>query len=589
MTSPDEPAPVRLFAEGFALRDYQAQAVRAAFDYLARPDPGRAPVLTLPTGAGKSLVCAELVREAVRRDPRAGVLVLTHRAELIRQNVRHLREFARLSCAIYGAALGSKELGQVTFAMMQSFVRVPEEHYRTDVRLVVVDEAHLVGPRKASGYQKIFARLAARTAPECFAVVGLTATPFRADGSGYLWEPRRAGHVRTFDGEAHRVSIAELIAQGFLVPPVTHEAAEPERIALDRIRRGPARDGVREYRLGDQEEDLKARIERIAAAVVQAGEHRRKWLVFTVTKVAAHALGEALRALGTQCEVVLDETPEREREDLYVRFRDPEDPLRALVGCEVLSTGFDAPAVDLLALVRATASPVLYAQIVGRALRPHPGKTDALVLDFGHNALRHGPVDDLTVERQDDPLPARRVCRACGRHNPPDARRCEGCGKSFVKKTPSAQPARGLGAVDEKADTLPLWSGSDAPRVPLAKRRARKREPVVPDLVFEVATTWLRRREGRDGRPDWLEMVYRGASGEQATEGFWPEHSEASHAMWVRRRNELGSHAQASTVEECLVEWRTWRLPVRVGCYQTEWGRKVCRREYAGDTPRGTA
>ena len=576
---------LRLFSEGFTLRDYQTRAVQAAFDYLARPDLGRAPVLTLPAGAGKSLVCAELVREAVRRDPDAAVLVLTHRPDLIHRNAEHLNKFARLPCATYAEGLKSKSLGRITLAMMGSFVELPEEHYPPDVRLVIVPEAHLVQPHRNREHQKVLARLAARAAPGHFAMVGLTATPFHADGSGYLWEPRHDGNGNGFDGEAYRVSVTELVAQDFLVPQVTHEAAAPERIALNRVRRSAYRNGTYEYNLTDQEKDLEARIAHIAATMKRAGKLRRKWMAFTPTETTARALGGALRRLGVPSAIAPDELPKNKRNDLYERFRDPaQSSPRALVEHGVLATGFEAPATDLVALVRATANPVLYAQIVGRALRPHPGKTDALVLDFGGNVLRHGPVDDLVVERRDKNDVRPRVCSDCGKHNAPYTQRCEGCGRGLVEGTQGSLRPRPAVEADTANRRSPR-TRDGTPRRTTAKGLYRSRQDE-PDGVFDVEDVKLRRVKGACGKPDWLEMVYRGTNGERAREGLWPDHSDASRATWLRRRREAGPDAKAANVDECLSEWDQWDLPIRVGYQKTRYGHEVCQWEYAGGTAR---
>ena len=98
---------------------------------------------------------------------------------------------------------------------------------------------------------------------------------------------------------------------------------------------------------------------------------------------------------GIECGWVDGHTSAREREETIARFRSGE--LRHLANVNVLTTGFDAPNVDCVALLRPTASPGLYYQMVGRGFRLAPGKADCLVLDFGGNVMRHGPVDDLQM------------------------------------------------------------------------------------------------------------------------------------------------------------------------------------------------
>ena len=633
---PREPG-AELFENRIRLRWYQREAVDACIDYLANGE-GMAPIITLPTASGKSLVCAELVREILREAPHVGILVLTHRAELIRQNERHLRDYAKLDCAIYGAALGRKDLGQVTFAMMQSFARLSPDKYPTRVWIVVVDEAQLVARRKDTSYVRILARLREAAQREII-VIGLTATPFRADGSGYLWEETSRG-VRTFDGQAYEADVGRLIEDGFLVEPRTRNSSPGTAIDTQSLRIARTVDGP-EYDLEEQARQIESKVRQIASEIRNHGRNRRKWMVFAPTKRIAELVNAELAGAGVSTTTIFDETPERERERIYASLRDTTDPLRCVVGCTVLSTGFDCPPADLLAILRATMSPVLYVQMVGRVMRICKGKDDALVLDFGGNAERHGAIDDLRIHRTGlaREAPAR-VCPECLTHARTNDRVCTECG--YVWPAPEARDE--LARVSAQADapyeslvkgkrtskgrnlgefasevlgesagrqlsllddpTRPMHHGKkpigddegtrdaeraeDHARIDRARwtalnRTARDIDSEGPDetelpegvWAFDVKSTEFRFHPGREGRPAWFELVYRDENRRKAYERFWPESSPRARNHWRFRRRWLGDTVCADTAEQSRRQWKTWRKARRVWVHDKGRGPQV--------------
>jgi DNA repair protein RadD len=122
--------------------------------------------------------------------------------------------------------------------------------------------------------------------------------------------------------------------------------------------------------------------------------------------------------------------------------------IRWLVNVDVLTTGFDAQCVDAICILRATASPGLFAQIVGRGLRTHPSKSDCLVLDFGSNIERHGPIDAIDYGRPRNrkgggSAETDKICPNCESFIPKKDRLCE-CGFEFFERAPNH---------DQKADT----------------------------------------------------------------------------------------------------------------------------------------
>src|SRR4051812_37292266 len=170
----------------YQLRDYQQTAVDNAVKYFKR---SRAPaVVVLPTGAGKSLVIAELARIAKGR-----VLVLAHVKELVEQNHEKYVSYG-LSAGIFSASLGKKDRDQkAIFGSVQSIARAPEEFF-TDFSLLVIDECHRVADDGATQYQEIIKKLLDRNPRLC--ILGLTATPYRL-GLGWIYEYSQTGEIKT--------------------------------------------------------------------------------------------------------------------------------------------------------------------------------------------------------------------------------------------------------------------------------------------------------------------------------------------------------------------------------------------------------
>jgi DNA repair protein RadD len=144
---------------------------------------------------------------------------------------------------------------------------------------------------------------------------------------------------------------------------------------------------------------------------------------------------EELKRLSITCGMVTGETPKAERAQIIKAYRSGK--LRCLVNVAVLTTGFDVPEVDLLALVRNTKSPVLYTQIAGRGMRTAEGKADCLWLDFTDTTMSQGPVNEIKgrgepKKRDDDQQGAPfRICDECGGENHATALVCKYCGFEF--------------------------------------------------------------------------------------------------------------------------------------------------------------
>jgi DNA repair protein RadD len=359
------------------LRPYQRDAVEATLRHFRISN--QPACIVLPTGAGKSLVIAELSRLA-----QGSVIVLCHVKELCRQNfekyLKVVGEGARETAGIYSAGLGEKDASRaVTFAGVQSAAR-NFGAFRRDISLVIVDECHRVSGEDGSQYDQILAHFRS-TNPE-IKLLGLTATPYRL-GVGWIYRRHQNGFVRTDEDRPFEICLFELplrkmIQEGFLTAPrlVDAPVAQYDFSSLVPGERGE----FVEREVNALLVSHKRVTQSIVAQIVQtaADEDRKGVMIFAAT--VAHAREIMSHLPNAEAALIVGETESSERDE---RVRDfSGGKLRYLVNVAVLTTGFDAPHVDLIAILRPTASVSLYQQIVGRGLRLSPGKSDCLVIDY---------------------------------------------------------------------------------------------------------------------------------------------------------------------------------------------------------------
>ncbi len=362
-----------------SLRPYQQAAIDAVLDYWSRG--GGNPLVDLATGTGKSLVIAELVRGLLKRFPSLRVLILVHQRELVEQNFRALlRVWPDAPVGIYSAGLGKRDSHhRITFASIQSVFRKGAALGQRD--LVLIDEAHLV-PSEGNGMYRRLLQDLRSTTPD-LRVAGFTATPYRLD-TGRL----DAGSDRLFDETVFSYGIGDGISDEFLAPLVSKAGMKEIDVT------GVARRGG-EFVPGPLEEAADRITAEAVEEIARLGQDRKSWLLFCAGVKNAERTRDFIRQAGISCEMVSGETPLGERDSIIRRFKAGE--VRALTNAQVLTTGFDAPAVDLVAMLRPTLSTSLYVQICGRGTRLSPGKINCLVLDFAGNVRRHGPVDAVSV------------------------------------------------------------------------------------------------------------------------------------------------------------------------------------------------
>lgn len=498
------------------LRDYQAEALDALYGYFMG-NPGN-PLLALPTGAGKSVVIAEFIRRSLELYPDTRILCLTHVKELIAQNHAELMGlWPRAPAGIYSAGLRKRQIdAQVLFAGVQSVWNKAYQLQRVD--LVLIDECHLIPRRGDTTYRRLLADL--KVINPYVKVVGFTATPFRLD-SGMLTD----GEDAVFSDVAYDANIRDLMDQGYLSPLVSQGGASSINTAGVGTRGGEFVAGALEAAACDPDT-----VERIADEVVAAGHDRRGWIVFGCGVKHCGMLRDAVRARGFSCESIFGDTPEAERADILERFRRQE--IRCLSSMNVLTTGFNARHVDLVAVARPTKSTGLWIQICGRGTRLFDGKLDCLVLDFGGNIERHGPIDRPKVKTPNKDgggeVPTKE-CPNCQASVLIAARECPECGHEF-----EFEGAK----VATKASTLSVMSAPPPPPEWLA----------VSDVSYS--------RHEKNGKTPSLKVRYR-CGMVWHSEWVCLEHTgyaRSKAAQWWRRRWQgTDSDAPApTTVDDAL-------------------------------------
>lgn len=402
------------------LREYQKRACVAIVRALHATSKN--PCVVLPTGAGKTAVITTVAQYLIEKE-RGRVLILSHRKELIEQTAATLESRFNTSAAVFSAGLGEKETdGSIVIGGIQSvasdLARFTEAAPFTHL---IIDEAHLIPnlDDESSQYQKLIKALRDNYPP--LRVIGFTATPYRLD-SGLLCSDDSVLNYNCFE-----VKTADLIEQGFLSNLTT--------CAVDI--------GLEQTESSDPEEVLKTAVDNI----IKATADRNKIIIFCSSVKHAQLVENYLWAkTGSGVGLISGSSSVQDREYYIKRFKTDSvagplgydiNPLKYLVNVDVLTTGFDAPNIDCVVLLRRTQSRALYVQMIGRGLRKYPGKQDCLVLDFAGNIARHGAIDDYScapaakvkVKKADDTF---KKCKNCGSMCPRSADACS-CGYSFDK------------------------------------------------------------------------------------------------------------------------------------------------------------
>jgi DNA repair protein RadD len=386
----------------YKLRDYQLEAVNNTVKYFQRK---RQPaVIVLPTGAGKSLVIAELAKIA-----RGRVLVLAHVKELVEQNYEKYKSYG-LSAGIFSASLGKKDWDEkAIFGSVQSVARAPDDFFN-NFSLLVIDECHRVADESETQYQAVVKKLLDRNPELC--ILGLTATPYRL-GLGWIYEYSQTGEIKTdkkrfFKQCVYELPLSYMIKNKYLTVPVKVD------IPVTCYDFSELSEKDRMYTTAEVEEILKSQ-KRLTPFIIKniiditERFNRKGVMIFSSSVNHAEEIMTYLPAEDSR--IVLGDTEMSDRDQIIEDFK--KKKFKYLVNVSVLTTGFDAPHVDVIAILRPTESNSLYQQIVGRGLRLSDDKKDCYVLDYtgmGHDIYAPTIADKRPVKNT---IPVIVSCPVC--------------------------------------------------------------------------------------------------------------------------------------------------------------------------------
>jgi DNA repair protein RadD len=370
------------------LRPYQQKAHDAIISWVRKTS---APcMIEAATGAGKSHIIASVAHTVHEISKGKHVLCLAPSAELVVQNSEKYGATGN-PYSLFSASAGQKSLRHPVVFGTPMTVKNKIKRFGNQFSLVIIDECHGLTPTIKTIIESM------REQNPRLRVVGMTATPYRMN-EGYIfgiWPDGKAvaQHERLeetyFESCVDRITARELIDMGYLTPPVigSINAEAYHTMGLELNSRGQF----------DQDDIDKAyhgqgrKTAAIIADIVAQAQDRHGVMIFATTVRHAHECMDSLPA-GLSA-IVTGETPKQERKDIIERFKARE--IKYLVNVSVLTTGFDAPHVDVVAMLRATESVGLLQQIIGRGLRLSDGKDDCLVLDYAENLERHCPDGDI--------------------------------------------------------------------------------------------------------------------------------------------------------------------------------------------------
>jgi DNA repair protein RadD len=430
-------------------RPYQRQCIDAFYQYY---DTGRGGhgLIVVPTAGGKSLIIGGLATEICQTYSGQRILILSHVRELILQNhSKVLAAWREAPAGIYSAALGRRQAhADICTATIQSVYKKAAVLGHRD--LCFIDEAHLLQAGNMGMYGRLIAELLAIN--PAMKLCGFTATDYRLD-CGLLTE----GDGKIFDDTIIEIPISHLLEEGYLTPPISKSSLV--QADLEGVKRTAG-----EFNLKQMAErfDQRAFISAALDADLPFFADRRSIALFCATLENAAHVADGMLERGIDCEVIDGEMSVEDREDKLERFRSGE--LRALASVGVITTGTDIPNIDCIDLFRATESPGLLQQIVGRGFRvmykegydldTRQGRLDAirngikpnfLVLDHGGNIERHGAITHIEKparrekgERAKIPKAKCRICEICRTAWPLEITICGMCGHQMkIERDPT--------------------------------------------------------------------------------------------------------------------------------------------------------
>jgi len=369
------------------LRPYQQESHDAIMNWVRK---SRSPCcIEAATGAGKSHIIAAVAESINKMSGGKHILCLAPSAELVMQNSEKYK-LTGAKASIFSASAGQKSLRYPVVFGTPVTVANSISRFGSQFAAVIIDECHGITPTVRSIVK------AMRDANNNLRVIGLSATPYRMS-TGYVFSSWPDGNPLSewetkdpyFSACVHRILPSELIGMGYLTPPVISEIGgdfyETMGMELNSTGNFDASDVDMAYHGWGR------KTSQIVADIVARSADRNGVMIFAATVRHAEEIMESLPP--HMSAIVTGETKKTDRDRIIRDFKDRR--IKYLVNVSVLTTGFDAPHVDVIALMRATESVGLLQQIIGRGLRISEGKTDCLIMDYAQNLDRHCEDGDI--------------------------------------------------------------------------------------------------------------------------------------------------------------------------------------------------
>jgi|TARA_R110002167_G_scaffold294935_4_gene499547 DNA repair protein RadD len=422
-------------------RCYQVEAVDTLWSALHNEHGN--PLGIAPTGTGKTFIMNALAKRLMSKYKSLRILSVTHDKTIIGQNANAMRKFWRSAdVGVYSAGMKMRDTrNRMIFAGIQSVHRKAKE-FRS-VSVLFIDEAHMLSPNDGTMYQRFVTDLLEMN-PK-MKIVMLSATPYRL-GQGHLLESDMADYIAFDYTETEK--FMWFVDQGYLSRLITKKSVKEIDISEARVLAG-------EFNEKDIQRLSNTRENNIALVqeCLKFGLDRDHWMVFASGIEHGAALAEQFEAHGIAA-IALHASSENREQELA---KWEQGGYRALINVGLYTTGYDFPALDLIAVARATQSTSLWVQMCGRGTRPLYGegeydldtqegrlaaiksskKQNCLVLDFAGNTRRLGAINCPVIPKPrrkgdanegDAPV---KVCPECDTYNHTRAARCMCCGYEF--------------------------------------------------------------------------------------------------------------------------------------------------------------
>lgn len=360
----------------YKLRDYQSISVTKGLSVL-NSEKAKRELLVLPTGAGKSIVIAEIVKQL--NEP---IVILQPSKELLEQNYQKFINVGG-EASIYSASAGSKEIGKVTFATIGSIKKAVAQLKSLKVTKIIIDESH-IGVKGGSQLRLFLNSLGVNN------VLGLTATPFILASSMNGAELKMLTKIKgkLFTDICHVHQINTMLDDNHWTP-LEYRIVEQDDTFLKINSSGSdyTEDSMQSFYKNN---DLQSQIVDNVEHCIDEGS--KSVLVFVPTIEEADNLSK--RIPGSKS--VSSLTPKKERDSIISDFKNRD--LHVVINVGILTTGFDYPELETIILARSTMSFALYYQMIGRGVRIHDDKYRTVVIDLSENYKRFGKVEDFTVD-----------------------------------------------------------------------------------------------------------------------------------------------------------------------------------------------